>query len=530
MSARVLVVGFDACEVTLVERWSSEGGLPNFARLAQRSRIFALDSPMCSLPGAIWPEINTGRRAEHDGHFYVPNRLRTGETRLRATRPDEMDPEAYYWTVAARAGHRIAVIDPVQAVPARGLPGLQLFEWGLHDRTFDVQSEPPELLERIRARWGDHAVRSCDEHGATESGYRALRDGLLAGVAAKGAFASEMLREDAFDLFACTFSESHCAGHQFWHLEDARHPWHRRAAAADLRTALRDVYQGIDAALGAVLDAAGDGATVLAVFSHGMDLYYDGPQLLPEVLARLGYGSGGAGHAGRVLRRARRCVTFLPRPAKAVIKRFVRHRALAAPVAAVGCLVDPFASAQTRAAFVNNNRCGAIRLNLAGREPHGSVQPGAEARTLIAALRRELTDLRDPASGQPIVAETFTPTERYGPDHHPDLPDLIVVFRTDLGMLEACESPRTGRVAVPAYHPHAPRTGDHTPHSRLWVSGAGVTRPAPGEPVGHGHVCDIAATVLHLLDVPAPKHADGKVLALAPLAQEAKAAHATLQR
>ena len=173
MSAQVLVIGFDACEVTLVRRWAAEGRLPNFAALAKGSRIFELDNPMETLPGAIWPEINTGRSSGKMGQFYIPNQLHTGEALLRGARPDDMDPEFYYWTQASRGGKRIAVIDPVQAVAAAGINGIQLIEWGLHDRTFAISSDPPQLLEEIRATYGDHPVRSCDVHGQTAAGYRA---------------------------------------------------------------------------------------------------------------------------------------------------------------------------------------------------------------------------------------------------------------------------------------------------------------------------------------------------------------------
>jgi predicted AlkP superfamily phosphohydrolase/phosphomutase len=509
VTAKVLVVGFDACEVTLVDRWADAGRLPNFARLRSRSRVFDLDSPMTSLPGAIWPEISTGRTAARDAHFYVPQQLRSGESRLRATRPDEMEPEHYFWTVASRAGRRVAVIDPVQAVPAPRFNGVQLIEWGLHDRTFDVQSDPPEFLEALRARHGDHPVQSCDRHGESVAGYRALVQGLLAGVAAKGEFASALLAREPWDLFHCTFSESHCAGHQFWHFTDPRHPWHARAIPPDLRDALFDVYQGIDAALGKVLDAAGDDAQVLAVFSHGMDLYFDGPQLLPEFLARLGYASGGSRATGIGLRMLRRYVTYLPRPVKAAIKRVVRSRALQAPIAAAGCLVDPFQSRDTRAAQVSNNRCGGIRLNLRGREPYGSIEPGIEAQRALADLARELRALRDPASGEPIVADVFTAEARFGADRHRDLPDLMCVFRTDLGMLETCESPAVGRIRAPIYHPHAPRTGDHTPHSACWASGDGIV---PASATGRGNVQDIAPTVLALLGLARPDWMDGRSL------------------
>ena len=517
MSAGVLVIGFDACEASLVRRWAVEGKLPNFAALLRASCTFQLDGPMETLPGAIWPEIHTGRSSGKMGHFYIPNQLHTGEAVLRAVRPDDIDPEFYYWTQASRAGKRVAVIDPVQAVAASGIDGVQLIEWGLHDRTFEVSSEPPQLLEDIRATYGDHPIRSCDLHGQTAEGYRRLLQGLLRGVRAKARFTPEILSREAWDLFSVTYSESHCAGHQFWHFIDPRHPWHDPKAPHEFQHALLDVYAAIDGALPALLASAGPEARVFAIFSHGIDLYYDGPQLLPEVLVRLGLAGGSLGMAGRLLRRLRTRVTYLPRPVKAAIKRLARTRAMAAPAAAAGCAVDPFASAKTRAAFVNNNRCGGIRLNLRGREPFGGVEPGPEAAALLQMLRRELLALRDPKSGEAIVTRVQTSSEAFGPDHHPDLPDLICVFRTDLGMLERCESPAVGLVHAPIYHPHAPRSGDHTVNSQLWVSGPDIVGTREN---GRGNVLDIAPTILAALRVALPDWLDGRPLPVSAAAQE----------
>jgi predicted AlkP superfamily phosphohydrolase/phosphomutase len=511
MSARVLVIGFDACEVMLVRRWADEGKLPNFAALMRAGRTWRLDSPMETLPGAIWPEIHTGRSSGKMGQFYIPNQLHTGESVLRATKPDDIDTECYYWTQASRAGKRVAVIDPVQAVAAKGINGIQLLEWGLHDRTFEISSEPPQFLADIRAAHGDHPIRSCDMHGRTPAGYHRLLEGLLHGVRAKTGFTSDLLAREAWDLFSVTYSESHCAGHQFWHFIDPRHPWHDPQAPREFQDALLSVYAAIDRSLPALLASAGPDARVFAVFSHGIDLYYDGPQLLPEVLVRLGLAAGSLGAVGSLLRRVRTRVTYLPRPVKALIKRLVRTRAMAAPAAAAGCAVDPFTSPKTRAAFVNNNRCGGIRLNLRGREPYGSVEPGPESAALLQMLRRELLALRDPASGEPIIARVQSASELFGPAHHRDLPDLICVFRTDLGMIEDCESPAVGRVHVPVYHPHAPRSGDHTVNSQLWISGPGVTR---AQQPGAGNVLDIAPTILAALDVELAAGLDGRALPL----------------
>jgi predicted AlkP superfamily phosphohydrolase/phosphomutase len=61
----------------------------------------------------------------------------------------------------------------------------------------------------------------------------------------------------------------------------------------------------------------------------------------------------------------------------------------------------------------------ALYVNLAGREKHGTVQPGAERDALIADLIRKLRDFRDPATGQHVVAEVTSPgksSSRYAPD------------------------------------------------------------------------------------------------------------------
>jgi predicted AlkP superfamily phosphohydrolase/phosphomutase len=173
--------------------------------------------------------------------------------------------------------------------------------------------------------------------------------------------------------------------------------------------------------------------------------------------------------------------------------------------AAAGSLPTPLESPRTRAIAVPNNRCGAIRLNLRGREPHGGVEPGGEADALLAEMRRELLALEHLATGERIVKRVVTAAEAYGPDHHPDLPDLIVVFRTDLGPLEACRSDRVGVIREPFW---GSRTGDHTTESRLWALGT----ERPREADLPANVVDLAPTVLRLLDVALPPGLDGRAL------------------
>jgi hypothetical protein len=246
-----------------------------------------------------------------------------------------------------------------------------------------------------------------------------------------------------------------------------------------------------------------------------MALYVGGYQLLPEVLLRLGYGPdnpdvGSGGHKAKVrdwyheLRSRYGFITGGRRPfAGSGLGQRVR--------AYFGTPLDGLTSSETKATAVINNRVGAIRLNLKGREPDGQVAPGKEARDLIDRLRQELMALTHPELGEPIVAHIKTAEEAFGSDHHPDVPDLLVVFRTDLGQLEACQSDRVGLIRRPLYLPEKPRTGDHTTQSRLWILGPGI--PAM---TGHARAVDLAPTVLRLLNVAPPAELDGRAIELDP--------------
>jgi predicted AlkP superfamily phosphohydrolase/phosphomutase len=497
--ARVLFVGLDAAEATLLERWADAGDLPAVARLRREGAWGRLGNCLETLPGAIWPELTTGRSGGRTAWFYHPRQLHTGEAALRRIEADEVDPQLFWWSVASAAGRRVAAIQQVQTVPQTGLNGIQLFEWGLHDRHFATAGEPPGLLAEIRARYGDHPVGSCDDHGETLEGYERLLDGLVEGARTTTRIFLDLLGREPWDAFACTYGETHCVGHQFWHFHDPRHPSHDPAAPARLRDAIRTVYREVDRGIGALVEEAGPDATVVVVASHGIGLSTGGYQLLPEVLVRLGYGSG-AGTAASVRGR-------LPEPAKRVLRRAAGPFRPRLPARA-GSLPAPLESPETRAVALPNNRCGAIRLNLRGREPFGSVEAGAEADACLAELRAELLALEDPRTGEPIVERVQSAREAFGPEHHPDVPDLVVCFRCDLGPIEVCRSTRVGTVRRPLYNPRIPRSGDHTVESRLWAVGPGIE---PGR-FEDGNVLDVAPTLLALLGVPLPEDLDGTPL------------------
>lgn len=510
MPARVLVVGLDAAESTLLERWSAEGRLPTISALAARGSVWRLDNPLETLPGAIWPEIGTGRSCGKIAQYFHPNQLHTGEGRLRVVTRDEIDTTQYYWSVASRAGCRVAVIDPSHAVSSEKLNGVELLQWGAHDRVYPLAARLPGAYAHLLAKHGTYPVFSCDGYRADRRGADRLLADLVRAIERKRALLLDVLRGENWDLFSCELSESHCVGHHFWHLHDVSDSDHDSRAPLHLREAIARVYAGLDETVGALIAAAGSDCTTLVFASHGMGPIVGGYLLLWEVLVRLGLGSDrGAARTSAIRRFQYALKDRVPLPWVPFAQNAARIGPIRRLLEHAGCAAFPLESRHTRAAPLPNNRVGSVRLNLKGREPYGCIEPGREAEELIRELRTELLALEHPERGEPIVKRVVTARDAFGEDHHPDLPDLMVVFRTDLGRLEACRSARVGLVRAPVRNARINRTGDHTSESRLWMIGPNV---AAGGVMRRANVLDIAPTVLDLLGVSRLEGIDGRPL------------------
>jgi predicted AlkP superfamily phosphohydrolase/phosphomutase len=496
--ARVLVVGLDSADSTLVERWVAEGRLPALARLYEQGATYRLDNCWSTLPTSVWPELTSGRSPGKIALFFPPGQLYTGESEPRRVPPDDVDPTGF-WTIASDAGRRVAAVDLPWTVAPSDLNGIFLAEWGTHDRWFGTTSFPATLAGELHARLGDYPVRLCDhDYDGSVHGRERLAADLLEAVEHETRMLLELLGREEWDLFACAYGQFQCVGHNFWAYMDDRD-----GSPASLQSAVYDVYAKVDEGLAAVREAAGPDALSVVMASHGMGPLVGGPQLLGEVLVRLGAGSG-KGRAAEVRSR-------LPLGVRSTIRRLVPGPLRRRLQQAAGSLPAPLASPLTKAVALPADISGYVRLNLRGREPHGSIEPGAQAAAELEDLRSALLELRAPTSGEPLVSGILSADEAFGADRHPDVPDLMVSFRTDLGPLDACVSDRVGLAKVPVRVAH--RSGDHTGEARLWLAGPGI---AKNKGLGLAHALDVAPTVLALLDVPAPGGLDGRPLVSGP--------------
>ena len=512
MSSPVLMFGLDAFDPDLALEWAAAGELPTLQRLIGQSAQCRVRNPYALFVSALWPSFATGLKPHRHG-FHSWDHIEVDSYERRVTRPLWKGCEPF-WQALSRGGHRVAIVDVPHARVDAPLNGIQIAEWGCHDRHFGLHSWPPEAAAEIASAFGTHPVFGLDAHRVedfspddyahrqgnhrTRAEEDALLRDLLAGVDVKHRVLSEVQRRESWDFFLGIFGESHAAGHQLWHRHDSSAP-HGRPKANGGRDddAILQVYRRIDAALGDLLDAAGPEAIVLVLLSHGMAAHHDGTHLLDEVLSRLDRSYRG----NRATRPARDLTLRLTRPLVLWMRSVAASLSL--PLAfrsAVGRLVSvsDYALPEDRRRqlfFVqpNNTAYSGIRLNLAGREPAGLVDP-AEADALCDRLVEDLLALVNVDTGEKAVAGVERCDRHHCRSPRDVMPDLFVDWVRDTP-IEAVTSPEIGTV-------HAPyrywRSGDHKPDGVLLVRGPDI-EPEARQPAID--VVDIAPSLAARLGV-----------------------------
>ena len=494
----VVLLGFDAADPDLVERWAREGKLPAMARLMERGTWARTGGEELLFENGIWASQLSGVSIARDGfHFFwqpVP-----GTYGLELKRGRDVGVERF-WAHLAGTGRSVLVLDPPDTAPVRGLAGLQVSEWATHSHypPPPLDSEPGSALELVRRAFGPRE-QIGERIGASSAEDRSMVERLVARAARKGACVRALLAEDDYDLVVAVFAEAHTGGHQAWeYRRDAKGNGVRPDQA--MGDALLRLYRAVDDEIGRIVDALPPSATVVVASSVGMLSQYPTEELLESFCRKLGYQATPrpTPSAGPAPRRSVTSVLrgLVPESARNLVSRFLPFHVQAR------LLSEKFAAStdwsRTTVYAPPGYYTGCLRVNLRGREPHGIVAPGAEYDALLSKLEQDLHALRDAETGAPVIDRTVRTRDAFGDDIHPALPDLAVFWAEHDRPLRHLRHPRAELMQSPhAFH----RGSHHTTEGLLVAAGAGV-RPAGRLPAVSPLA--LAPTMLVLLDVDPP--------------------------
>ncbi|MGB7440670.1 MAG: alkaline phosphatase family protein [Coleofasciculaceae cyanobacterium] len=550
MKNPVIAIGLDASDPSLLEKWMSQGHLKNLRRLREQGaygRLRTFDYYRAETP---WETFLTGCSPKNTG-YWAP-------VKFHPDTYEAQDIEAYDFFehppfYALGDDYRVAVFDMPHSTLADGVNGLQVLAWGAHAPLTPSHSRPPELLQEITDKHGEHPAlhkdfASCQNLTALTE----LQKLLETGIHRRAVVCQDLLQREPWDFFLTIFGETHSAGHYLWHTSQPDHPLYEEMKAYSGGDKMLKVFEAVDKAVGDIVSKSPENANILVFAAHGMGTnVMDLPSMLflPEFLYRWNFpGKFGMARGNMkqppgkpmVGERAKRgwigtvwSLKHESNPIKGFLRKKLPRKIFNRLEPLFGNstqqdLISPFEFieqsdpffyqpaiwykdfwTQMKAFALPSFSEGYIRINLQGREAQGIVAP-EDYNAVCNELIEKLYRLKDARTGEPMVKDIIR-TRQEATENDPKLPDAdLVVIWQEKYATDVVESPEIGRIGPVPFN----RTGSHRSDGFLVAVGPDIPE---GSNLPAGHSLDIAPTILNLMGAPIPESFEGKPLIKTPV-------------
>jgi predicted AlkP superfamily phosphohydrolase/phosphomutase len=500
---KVVILGLDGFDPQLAQRWMDADFLPHLASLRGRGAFLPCASTRPPVTYPAWTTCVTGLNPGRHGIFDFTEMAR-GHYGFHFVNSSHRRAPAL-WNMLSAAGRRCCVLGVPGTYPPEAINGVMLSGFDSPVATGVDASfvYPRERFGQLRAwRFADFQ----ESHIGPGWHAMALRK-LLDKIAVKEGIALELYREEPWDFFMVVFGESDTVSHHFWMYHDPASPRHQ----SGFEDAILQVYQRLDATVGKFLSTLHPDTLVLVVSDHGFGGAGTGVVHLNNWLAERGYlafsGEGGSALKGIALR-------AVPASWRGALFRRLRTMAESAESKSrCGGIAWP----HTRAWSEELNYFPTIRVNLAGREPGGTVA-AEDYDCFVQQLCAELEAWEVPGADGPHrpVARAFPRAAIYhGAEVH-RAADIIIELALENGYSHSCLRSRGGaafRRLRPEEYPGGKERGMNGAHRDpgvLWLSKAPARREAS--------LLDVAPTVLAAMGVDGPPMEGAPLLGDAPAA------------
>ena len=453
MTSKVMMIGLDAASVDFI--LASLPSLPNLRRAIENGRLSRLRSRTSELlPAASWPTLYTGVPPGVHGVYYPMQWDAAGMCLRHINGWLYAEP---FWYELERQGCRVMALDVPMSWPSRLPRGLEVTDWGTHDRLAEFSASSTDLAADIRRRFGRYPIGREIPVKKSWRQLARMREELIAGARRKGELARWMAGLQEWDFFVVVFAETHRAGHLLWPTPEAEGVLHPGGA-------LLSVYRAVDDAIGRLLEGVNlDETTLIVVAAHGMAPNASQEHFTRPIMDRVNrYFPGMNGDAPSNGPRQRSAMRVLREKLPARLQHAVGQMA---PARVRNYVVDRVISSghdwlHTPALAVLASVTGYVRFNLRGRESRGMLDPDSEAFSRYAAwLHDGFKGFRTLDTGVPLV-DAITPTHEAFPGPQQEcLPDLIVSW-TPMETSAGIHSARLGAINAERT---TGRAGNHHP-------------------------------------------------------------------
>jgi predicted AlkP superfamily phosphohydrolase/phosphomutase len=487
----VLVIGLDGGTWDVLEPLARRGVMPVLRRVLDEGAHGGLDSvvPWWTVPG--WTSLMTGVNPGKHGliHWFASGASDYWESqrfgRNYAASTDIRQPTLF--DIAGAAGKKVAVVNLPVTYPAWPVNGPMVT--GLLTPAGDVPAQCHP--ERLLRDYPEYRVDMRQAIARERENVKAPAPEMLAEITevtrGRRRLLIDVTKGDR-DLVVAVFVGPDRVSHNAWAAQEALVGGDASDETAGL---VAEYYRTLDEVLGSLLDAAGDGVTVLFASDHG---FGPGPERTFWVNAWMRE-AGYLGLTASSLQKAAYDSSLRKLGGK--VARLMRNRS-ARPAE------YPGVSWRKTSAYTNAFPwCPlfGVWVNAEGVKRNGSI-PAADVPNVVRRLEADLADVRDPSTGDPVIRRVFRREEVAEGPEIDRLPDLFV--ETHPRYYPVDRKLRETRI----FQPFETNSGFHV-RSGMFAAWGPRANPAHR---GRVRIEDLAPTALALLGVEPPDDMDGRVL------------------
>ena len=507
MSFRLFVVGLDGATFDLIRPWAERGHLPTLQRLMQGGAWGELRSTIPPMTAPAWTSFATGKNPGKHGLYDWISRDHDSYDVSPLTAQHIAEPTL--WSLLSDSKRRLCVFNVPMTYPPQPVNGLMVSGMPAPSTRVTI-TYPPSLLEEIQQVVGEYLLYPDPGQAYSDAGVDAFLERLYRTTETRLRTLDYLRKREAWDFLMVVFNGTDTVQHALWKYMSPAHPLHDPAKAKRYGDAILRYYQFVDEALGRLLDSLDDDTVLLIMSDHGFGPFHKFIHV-NNWLRQQGW---------RRLKRTPKTraksalfrLGFAPMP----IYNFLMRLGLGGLKREVvrgkgqGLLKTLFLSFDDvdwrRTVAYSLGNIGQIYLNMRGREPLGTVAPGAEYEALRDEIIERLQELRDPETGEAVVQEIYRREKIYnGPALERAADILFIPTRMEyfgfgeyeFGSNRIIEAMKRGI------------SGTHRMNGVLLLHGKPVR---PGGQIKGASLCDLAPTILHLMGEPVLSDMDGRVL------------------